>query len=82
VSIADPPPSVPGVAPSGLYDARDPTPPDSDGEPMADGTRRFDWIVTIKEGFEALKAEEWAEAERVRGERLAAILRGLGLAPG
>jgi Uma2 family endonuclease len=27
--------------------------PDSDGEPMAENTLQFDWIVKIKEGFEA-----------------------------
>jgi Uma2 family endonuclease len=28
--------------------------PDSDGEPMAENTLQFQWIVTIKEGLEAL----------------------------
>ncbi len=28
--------------------------PDSDGEPMADNTRQFEWIVTIKENLEVL----------------------------
>jgi Uma2 family endonuclease len=28
--------------------------PDSDGEPMADNTRQFRWIVTVKEGLEYL----------------------------
>ena len=28
--------------------------PDSDGEPMADNTRQFRWIVTVKEGLEHL----------------------------
>jgi len=28
--------------------------PDSDGQPMAENTRQFQWIVTIKEGLEAL----------------------------
>ena len=27
--------------------------PDSDGQPMSDNTRQFEWIVTIKEGREA-----------------------------
>ncbi|WP_337173701.1 Uma2 family endonuclease [Paludisphaera sp.] len=55
MSTADPPPSAPGLAPSGLYvDARDPTYPDSDGKPMAESTQQFDWIVTIEEGLEAL----------------------------
>ena len=27
--------------------------PDSDGKPMSDNTRQFEWIVTIKEGLEA-----------------------------
>ncbi len=28
--------------------------PDSDGKPMADNTKQFDWIVTIKGGLEVL----------------------------
>ena len=28
--------------------------PDSDGEPMAENTLQFTWIVVIKDGFEAL----------------------------
>jgi hypothetical protein len=28
--------------------------PDSDGKPMSDNTLQFKWIVTIKEGLEAL----------------------------
>ncbi len=28
--------------------------PDSDGMPMADNTKQFDWIVTLKSGFDAL----------------------------
>ncbi len=31
--------------------------PESDGEPMADNTKQFRWIVTVKEGLEALFAE-------------------------
>jgi Uma2 family endonuclease/DNA-binding transcriptional regulator YiaG len=31
--------------------------PDSDGEPMADNTRQFRWIVTIENGLEALFAD-------------------------
>jgi Uma2 family endonuclease len=31
--------------------------PDSDGQPMADNTLQFRWIVTIKEGLEALFAD-------------------------
>jgi Uma2 family endonuclease len=30
--------------------------PDSDGQPMSDNTLQFEWIVTIKEGLEALFA--------------------------
>lgn len=30
--------------------------PDSDGEPMADNTKQFRWIVTIKENLEILFA--------------------------
>jgi Uma2 family endonuclease len=30
--------------------------PDSDGQPMADNTKQFNWIVLIKEGLEALFA--------------------------
>ncbi|MGF1498440.1 MAG: Uma2 family endonuclease [Elainellaceae cyanobacterium] len=32
--------------------------PDSDGRPMADNTRQFRWIVTIKENLEILFAEQ------------------------
>lgn len=32
--------------------------PDSDGQPMADNTRQFRWIVTIKENLEILFAED------------------------
>ena len=32
--------------------------PDSDGQPMADNTLQFRWIVTIKEGLEALFADD------------------------
>ena len=28
--------------------------PESDGQPMADNTKQFRWIVTVKEGLEAL----------------------------
>jgi Uma2 family endonuclease len=31
--------------------------PDSDGQPMADNTRQFRWIVTIKENLELLFAD-------------------------
>ncbi|MEZ5582922.1 MAG: Uma2 family endonuclease [Candidatus Competibacteraceae bacterium] len=31
--------------------------PDSDGKPMADNTKQFDWIVTIEGGLEALFAD-------------------------
>lgn len=31
--------------------------PESDGQPMADNTKQFRWIVTIKEGLEALLAD-------------------------
>src|SRR5262245_62047214 len=32
--------------------------PDSDGQPMADNTRQFRWIVTIQGGLDALFSEE------------------------
>src|SRR5581483_11867046 len=32
--------------------------PDSDGKPMADNTWQFQWIVTIKDGLEALYRDE------------------------
>jgi Uma2 family endonuclease len=32
--------------------------PDSDGQPMADNTKQFRWIVTIKENLELLFAED------------------------
>jgi len=31
--------------------------PESDGQPMADNTKQFRWIVTVKEGLEALFAD-------------------------
>ena len=31
--------------------------PDSDGKPMADNTKQFRWIVTIKENLECLFAD-------------------------
>ena len=31
--------------------------PDSDGQPMADNTKQFPWIVTIKENLELLFAD-------------------------
>jgi Uma2 family endonuclease len=31
--------------------------PDSDGQPMADNTKQFRWIVTIKENLEILFAD-------------------------
>jgi Uma2 family endonuclease len=43
LSIQPPPATRPAV----VY-------PDSDGEPMADNTLQFEWIVTIKEGLDAL----------------------------
>ncbi len=39
--------------------------PDSDGKPMADNTKQFRWIVTIKENLECLFANE-----KVFGDRL------------
>ncbi len=32
--------------------------PDSDGQPMADNTQQFTWIVTIKENVERLTADQ------------------------
>lgn len=32
--------------------------PESDGQPMADNTKQFRWIVTIKEGLEWLFKDE------------------------
>lgn len=32
--------------------------PDSDGKPMADNTKQFNWIVLIKEGLEAMYAQD------------------------
>ncbi|NJN68296.1 MAG: Uma2 family endonuclease [Chloroflexaceae bacterium] len=40
--------------PRGAEPAPDLTYPDSDGQPMADNTLQFEWIVTIKSGLEAL----------------------------
>jgi len=39
-------------------DATDIVYPDSDGQPMADNTEQFRWIVTIKENLEALFAND------------------------
>ena len=38
--------------------------PETDGQPMAENTRQFRWIVTIKEGIEALFRDD---PRRVRG---------------
>jgi len=47
--------SAPAPVPTKPYvDVYDPMYPDTDGKPMAEGTQQFDWIVTIKEGLEAL----------------------------
>jgi len=32
--------------------------PDSDGMPMADNTKQFNWIVLIKQGLEAMYAHD------------------------
>jgi Uma2 family endonuclease len=42
--------------------------PDSDGQPMADNTKQFRWIVLIKENLEAIFAED--EAVFVAGDLL------------
>lgn len=42
--------------------------PDSDGQPMADNTKQFRWIVLIKENLDALFAED--EAVFVAGDLL------------
>src|SRR5438874_11692015 len=63
IERVDPPPS--GPRPGGtMTTIQIPRPtatepvvyPDSDGKPMADNTLQFEWIVTIKEGTEALFA--------------------------
>jgi Uma2 family endonuclease len=42
---------TPETAPDIIY-------PDSDGQPMADNTKQFRWIVTIKENLEILFASQ------------------------
>ena len=42
---------------TGYVDPDEPEYPSSDGEPMAESTTQFRWIVTIKEGLEALFAD-------------------------
>jgi Uma2 family endonuclease len=41
-------------APAAGFVTRDPDYPESDGQPMADNTRQFEWIVTIEGGLDAL----------------------------
>lgn len=67
--------------------------PDRDGQPIADNTEQFRWIVFIKENLEIWFANRpqvfvagdllWysteAEQESQRAERLAAQLRALGV---
>ena len=48
----------PGSSASTMYvDPFDPLYPSSDGKPMAESTTQFRWIVTIKEGLDALFAD-------------------------
>ena len=47
----------PDRAATGYLDPDEPEYPSSDGEPMAESTTQFRWIVTIKEGLEALFAD-------------------------
>ncbi len=42
---------------TGFVDPDEPEYPSSDGKPMAESTTQFRWIVTIKEGLEALFAD-------------------------
>mgnify|MGYP001096355191 CR=1 FL=1 len=44
-------------APTTYVDPYDPRFPSSDGKPMAESTTQFRWIVTIKEGLDALFAD-------------------------
>ncbi|MEO1404412.1 MAG: Uma2 family endonuclease [Cyanobacteria bacterium J06635_1] len=46
------------VAQPPIAAATEVTYPDSDGQPMADNTKQFRWIVTIKENLEILYAED------------------------
>ena len=46
--------------------------PDDNGEPMAENTLQFQWIVIIKEGLEALFLPR---TQRVCGRRLALVSR-------
>ncbi len=46
-----------GASTSTFLDPYDPLFPSSDGKPMAESTTQFRWIVTIKEGLEALFAD-------------------------
>ena len=42
--------------------------PDSDGQPMADNTKQFRWIVVIKENLERLFASDARSEERRVGK--------------
>lgn len=64
--------------------------PDSDGQPMADNTKQFRWIVTIQENLERLYAdqsdvfialEQAVDNVTDRNRQLEAKLRELGIDP-
>lgn len=56
--------------------------PDRDGRSMADNPQQFPWIVLIKENLqEVQEANQRAEQESQRAERLATQLRALGVDP-
>jgi hypothetical protein len=59
--------------------------PESDGQPIADNTKQFRWIMTIQGGLEAMFRDTpdvfVAGGERARAERLATRLRALGVDP-
>lgn len=51
-TVVQPPP----IAPDILY-------PESDGKPMADNTRQFEWIVTIKGGLDTLLTTDFVAGD-------------------
>ncbi|MFB6274968.1 MAG: hypothetical protein ABEI32_02315 [Halothece sp.] len=56
--------------------------PDRDGRSMADNPQQFPWMVLIKENLqEVQEANQRAEQESQRAERLTAQLRALGVDP-
>jgi hypothetical protein len=58
--------------------------PESDGEPITDNTKQFDWIMRIKGGLDIVfrdEAQQLAAEATTKAERLAAQLKALGIEP-